>query len=72
MLMVRDWLRANGDDRDRYLRTKRELAARTWTHVRQYADAKSEVVAEIMARASAAPAAPAAPAARAARAARPT
>src|SRR5215203_3950483 len=52
MLRFRDHLRANDSDRDLYLRTKRELAARTWEHVQHYADAKSEVVEEIMRRAT--------------------
>lgn len=51
MLAFRDHLRRDPGDRDLYLRTKRELAARTWAHVQDYADAKSEVVAEIMHRA---------------------
>jgi GrpB-like predicted nucleotidyltransferase (UPF0157 family) len=51
MLAFRDWLRANEDDRTLYERTKQELAARTWKHVQNYADAKSEVVAEILERA---------------------
>jgi GrpB-like predicted nucleotidyltransferase (UPF0157 family) len=51
MLRFRDHLRANEDDRDLYLRTKRELAAHTWEHVQHYADAKTEVVEEIMRRA---------------------
>jgi GrpB-like predicted nucleotidyltransferase (UPF0157 family) len=56
MLVFRDWLRVNAADRDHYAATKRELARRNWTYVQQYADAKSDVVAEIMARATAAPA----------------
>jgi GrpB-like predicted nucleotidyltransferase (UPF0157 family) len=54
MLLFRDWLRANAADRDHYAATKRELAQRPWKYVQQYADAKSSVVAEILARASAA------------------
>jgi GrpB-like predicted nucleotidyltransferase (UPF0157 family) len=54
MLMFRDWLRANAADRELYTRTKRELAARDWKFVQQYADAKTAVVTEIMARAVAA------------------
>ena len=42
---------ARTDDRDLYLRTKRELAAREWKYVQNYADAKSAVVEEIIARA---------------------
>jgi len=51
MLIFRDWLRTYEPDRDRYLRAKRELAARDWEYVQDYADAKSEVVGEIMRRA---------------------
>jgi GrpB-like predicted nucleotidyltransferase (UPF0157 family) len=52
MLLFRDHLRANDDDRRRYEVAKRELAARPWRYVQHYADAKSAVVAEIMARAA--------------------
>lgn len=54
MLRFRDWLRSNPADLELYVRTKRELAARDWKYVQQYADAKSAVVQEIMARADAA------------------
>lgn len=54
MLMFRDWLRANDVDRELYERTKRELAQQTWKYVQNYADAKTEVVEEIVARALAA------------------
>ncbi len=50
MLAFRDWLRNHDDDRNLYERAKRELARREWRHVQNYADAKSEVVAEINAR----------------------
>ncbi|MBN2501290.1 MAG: GrpB family protein [Anaerolineales bacterium] len=51
MLLFRDWLRTHAEDRLRYEETKRELAARTWKYTQNYADAKSKVVQEIMARA---------------------
>jgi GrpB-like predicted nucleotidyltransferase (UPF0157 family) len=51
MLVFRDRLRALDDERDLYLRAKRELAARHWTYVQDYADAKGEVVEAIIARA---------------------
>ena len=51
MLLFRDWLRENPADRDYYLRTKRELAAKDWKYVQNYADAKSKVVESIIARA---------------------
>ena len=53
MLTFRDWLRTNAADRELYLRTKRELAAQPWAYVQQYADAKTAIVKEIMARAEA-------------------
>ncbi|GLZ36809.1 GrpB family protein [Actinokineospora sp. NBRC 105648] len=53
MLAFRDWLRAHDDDRELYERTKRELASQDWKFVQNYADAKTAVVREIMARASA-------------------
>jgi len=51
MVRFRDWLRAHEEDRALYERTKRALAARSWKFVQNYADAKSEVVEEILARA---------------------
>jgi GrpB-like predicted nucleotidyltransferase (UPF0157 family)/protein-L-isoaspartate O-methyltransferase len=51
MLRFRDWLRANKADRELYERTKRELAARDWRRVQDYADAKTDVIAQIMGRA---------------------
>lgn len=52
MLRFRDHLRGNEDDRELYQRTKQELAARQWRYVQEYADAKTEVVEAIIARAS--------------------
>lgn len=53
MLAFRDRLRAVPEERELYARTKRELAARDWPTVQHYADAKNEVVDQIMARAEA-------------------
>ena len=53
MLRFRDWLRTCAEDREKYARAKRELARRPWRHVQDYADAKSDVVREIMERANA-------------------
>jgi GrpB-like predicted nucleotidyltransferase (UPF0157 family) len=50
MIAFRDWLRTHDDDRDLYLAAKRELAQREWKYVQNYADAKSTVVREILAR----------------------
>jgi GrpB-like predicted nucleotidyltransferase (UPF0157 family) len=51
MLIFRDWLRAHADDRQLYENAKRELAKQEWKYVQNYADAKSAVVQEILARA---------------------
>jgi GrpB-like predicted nucleotidyltransferase (UPF0157 family) len=51
MLLFRDWLRSNADDRELYARMKRELTQRTWKYTQNYADAKTAVVEEIIARA---------------------
>ena len=51
MLAFRDWLRTHDDDRQLYESAKHELATRKWKFVQNYADAKSTVVQEIMARA---------------------
>ena len=51
MLRFRDWLRANPADRDLYAAAKRDLAAREWAYVQQYADAKTEVITDIVTRA---------------------
>jgi GrpB-like predicted nucleotidyltransferase (UPF0157 family) len=51
ILAFRDWLRTHDDDRQLYERTKRELADRESAYIQNYADAKSEVVEQILARA---------------------
>ena len=50
MLIFRDWLRGNSQDRNRYAKSKQKLAKRNWNYVQNYADAKSEVVESIIAR----------------------
>lgn len=50
MLGFRDWLRSHPVDRDRYAAVKRDLAGRRWRFVQDYADAKSDVVEEILGR----------------------
>jgi len=51
--LFRDWLRVTPQDVALYARTKQELAAQTWVHVQDYANAKQAVIAEIMAHAAA-------------------
>ena len=53
MLLLRNHLRGNEADRRLYERTKRELAGKPWKYMQDYADAKSGVVEEIIARAKA-------------------
>jgi GrpB-like predicted nucleotidyltransferase (UPF0157 family) len=50
MLVFRDRLRSHEPDRKRYELAKRELARQDWKYVQNYADAKSAVVEEIIAR----------------------
>ena len=52
MLRFRDWLRTNDTDRENYARVKRDLAQRVWRNVQNYADAKTEIIREIMERAN--------------------
>ena len=54
MVLLRNWLRSDASDRELYATAKRELAARDWKYVQQYADAKTGVIQEILARAEAA------------------
>ena len=51
MERFRDHLRVDQKDRELYERTKRELATQRWHYVQHYANAKSDVVGEILARA---------------------
>jgi GrpB-like predicted nucleotidyltransferase (UPF0157 family) len=53
-LIFRDRLRRNVCDRSRYEQTKRRLAAEDWPDMNAYAAAKTEVVEDIIAAASAA------------------
>jgi GrpB-like predicted nucleotidyltransferase (UPF0157 family) len=50
-LLFRDWLCQSEADRRLYESTKRQLAMRDWPDMNFYADAKSGVITEIMARA---------------------
>ena len=51
MLRFRNWLRSNAADHDLYARTKMDLAQHEWGQVQDYADAKTAVIEEILARA---------------------
>jgi GrpB-like predicted nucleotidyltransferase (UPF0157 family) len=50
-LLLRDHLRTDADDRALYERTKRALLTKAWDDMNVYADAKSEVISAIKARA---------------------
>jgi GrpB-like predicted nucleotidyltransferase (UPF0157 family) len=54
MIRFRDRLRSHSADRDRYAQTKISLAARTWRHVQFYADAKTEIIEDVLRAAEAA------------------
>lgn len=54
VLTFRDRLRRNSDDRSRYEQAKRELAAKEWYDMNAYADAKTEVIKNIIAESQAA------------------
>ncbi len=58
MVGFRDWLRTHDDERELYERTKRDLVKRPWQYVQNYADAKTEVVEGIVARAGLPPGRP--------------
>ncbi|WP_347042905.1 GrpB family protein [Brachybacterium nesterenkovii] len=53
-LVLRDRLRGDAEDRALYERTKRMLAEQEWPTVNDYAEAKGEVIGQILARARAA------------------
>ncbi len=55
MVAFRDHLRANLEDRALYERTKRQLAQSEWETVQHYADAKTQVVKEILTRCAGCP-----------------
>lgn len=50
-LDLRDWLRVSRDDRILYATVKRRLAQQQWTDMNDYADAKTDVVRDILTRA---------------------
>jgi GrpB-like predicted nucleotidyltransferase (UPF0157 family) len=50
LLLLRDHLREDQEDRELYASTKLELASRDWPSMQHYADAKTGVVEAILAR----------------------
>ena len=50
-LLFRDWLRVDSSDRALYAETKRDLAKRDWPDMNAYADAKTSVIRQVLARA---------------------
>lgn len=50
-LLLRDRLRNNDAERELYAQLKRDLAGQEWKHIQNYADAKTEVIEAIIARA---------------------
>lgn len=49
--LFRDWLSIDQADRTFYSQVKQALALREWNHVNDYADAKGDIINEIMVRA---------------------
>ncbi len=52
-LDLRDWLRVDASDRELYEATKRQLARKQWDDMNQYADAKADVIRDVLSRARA-------------------
>lgn len=52
-LDLRDWLRVDASDRTLYADVKRELAQRSWSDMNHYAEAKTDVVQQVLGRARA-------------------
>ncbi|MEV6875926.1 GrpB family protein [Amycolatopsis sp. NPDC051128] len=52
--LLRDRMLAHPEERDLYAAKKRELAAKEWKYIQNYADAKTDVIEEILGRARAA------------------
>lgn len=49
-LDLRDWLTVDGADRELYAVTKRRLARQSWRDMNDYADAKSDVIQDVLGR----------------------
>lgn len=52
-LLLRDWLRESTDDRKAYAALKAELQGQGWQTLNHYADAKTDLISEMTARAEA-------------------
>jgi GrpB-like predicted nucleotidyltransferase (UPF0157 family) len=52
-LDLRDWLRIDADDCELYAATKRRLAQKQWADMNDYADAKTDVIRDVLVRARA-------------------
>ena len=52
-LDLRDWLRVDESDRALYADVKRDLATRPWSDMNHYAEAKSDVIQQVLGRARA-------------------
>jgi GrpB-like predicted nucleotidyltransferase (UPF0157 family) len=52
LLLLRNHLRQSEADRELYAGTKRELAIREWPSMQHYADAKTDVIEDVLTRAS--------------------
>lgn len=50
-LDLRDWLRVDAEDRARYATEKRRLAEQRWRDMNDYADAKTDIIRDILTRA---------------------
>ncbi len=50
-LLFRDWLRRSADDREAYAALKARLAQQDWETMNHYADAKTDLITAVLARA---------------------
>ena len=52
-LLLRDWLRQSGEDRQAYGDLKTQLQGQDWETMNHYADAKTDLISEMATRAEA-------------------
>jgi GrpB-like predicted nucleotidyltransferase (UPF0157 family) len=50
-LDLRDWLRVDAEDRALYAEEKRRLAEQQWRDMNDYADAKTDIIRDVLTRA---------------------